>query len=186
MRCDSGVPQGSSLGQLLLVVYVSPVVDIIIMLGMRHNPKCVHHNDWQTSDGNHALIMQSSHPCTEKYSTSYAAGCCKQCCLQHSGVEDRTPSTVSSWRSPVGCMPMIYSEIFADFMWSRFQDRNTRSRRWDLVCRNSYQLLHSKLCSRATRSADQQWLQDPRSRTDTFTRAFQIYAPAMWNNLPLT
>ena len=42
-----------------------------------------------------------------------------------------------------------------------------------------------KLCSRATRSADQQLLQVPTSRTNTITRAFQICAPAIWDNLPL-
>ena len=48
------------------------------------------------------------------------------------------------------------------------------------------ELLHQKECSRSRRSADQQLLQVPRSRTEIFTRAFQICAPTIWNNLPLS
>ena len=46
------------------------------------------------------------------------------------------------------------------------------------------ELLHQKECSRLTRSADQQLLQVPRSRTEIFTRAFQIRAPTIWNIIP--
>ena len=48
------------------------------------------------------------------------------------------------------------------------------------------ELLHQKECSRSTRSADQQLLQVPRSRTEIFTRAFQICALTIWNNLPFS
>ena len=48
------------------------------------------------------------------------------------------------------------------------------------------ELLHQKECSRSTRSAYQQLLQVPRSRTEIFTRAFQICASTIWNNLPLS
>ena len=48
------------------------------------------------------------------------------------------------------------------------------------------EFLYQKECSRSTRSADQQLLQVPRSGTEIFTRAFQICAPTIWNNLPLS
>ena len=79
----------------------------------------------------------------------------------------RLPARRPRYRSSLKCT-MVFSPLM-DGRWPELSE-----------------FLHQKECSRSTRTADQQLLQVPRSRTEIFTRAFQISAATIWNNLPLS